>query len=310
MPRCHDLLLACLGAAGLASLILAGGTLAADDAGKAVEDSRRPEVAIHAGVLTVQAHGVPLAEVLAAIGQRAGFEVTVRGAVDARVSVVLAEVPLEEGLRQLLRGRSFAFLYDRARAHPAAKLVEVRVYALEKTAAQPEPGRAAASTSKPSAMSGDANHHAPVISPFDPLEARLEFARIEARRGKPTSPEDLITLLLEDEHAQVRGLAASALGRLKEPAAGDALVDALTDRDGRVRRRAVRALGEARGQQAVAPLAALLLEERTRGVRRVAAHTLSRIGGDAAMQILEPLQFDLDPQVRRIATFALEPAED
>jgi hypothetical protein len=100
-----------------------------------------------------------------------------------------------------LCGRSFAFLYDRARAHPAAKLVEVRVYA-EETAAQPEPGRAAASTSTPSAMSGDANHHAPVISPFDPLEARLEFARIEARRGKPTSPDDLITLLLEDEHGR------------------------------------------------------------------------------------------------------------
>jgi hypothetical protein len=296
-----------LGAAGVAWLVLAGGAggaPAADEGGKRAASPGRLEVALDQGALSVRAAGVPLAAVLGAIAARAGFALSVRGALDAPVSVTLAEVPLEDGLRQLLGRGSFVFLYDHPGADPTRKLVEVRGQVSEEAAALPGRDRAA----DVPAPHDDAD--VPAISPYDHIEDRLEFARIEARAGRPKSAEDLVTLLLEDEHAGVRGLAASALGRLGGAEAGEALIEALADRDRRVRRRAARALGEARGGQAVAPLAALLAEERAREVRRVAAYTLSRIDGEAARRALKPLQRDHDPQMRRIATFALEAAED
>jgi HEAT repeats len=303
--------------AGFAWLLVASGagTLVAEEqVAPAADDQGGIKVVVAGGMLTLRAQEVPLADVLAAIGERAGFEVSVRGTADMSVSMVLAEIPLEEGLRQLLRGGSFAFFYDRPRAEPAAELVELRVYAFEEGAAQPHPDRAAAPASEqPATLSAPMLHDdeaAPVISPLDPLEDRLEFARIEARAGKPRSRENLITLVLEDEHADVRGLAASALGRLGGPEAGGVLAEALSDRDWRVRGRAAWALGAAWGDQAVAPLTGLLIEERARSVRRVAAYTLSRIQGDAARDALEPLREDRDPAVRRIATLALEAAED
>jgi hypothetical protein len=243
----------------------------------------------------------------------ADVEHPLRGALDAPVSVTLTGVPLEDGLRQLLGRGSFVFLYDHPGADPTRKLVELRGQVSEEAAALPGRDRAAAPADVPVPRDQSERHDdadVPAISPYDHIEDRLEFARLEARAGKPKSAEDLVTLLLEDEHAGVRGLAAAALGRLGGPEAGEALVEALSDRDWRVRRRAVRALGEAWGEQAVAPLAELLAEERGRSVRRVAAYTLSRIEGGAAREALARLQDDRDPRVRRIATLALEPAED
>jgi HEAT repeat protein len=67
-------------------------------------------------------------------------------------------------------------------------------------------------------------------------------------------------------------------------------------------------LGQAWGPQSVEPLAELLAREPSRSVRRIAAHTLSRIAGEAARQALQSLQSDPDRQVRRIAARAGERA--
>lgn len=314
MLRFHDPRVVPIGAAGLAWLVLTGGASAADDGVETASDQGRLELAVDAGVLTLQARDVPLADVLAAIGQRAGFDVSVKGDANTPISVVLAAVPLEEALRQLLREGSYAFLYDKSSVYPARRIVKVHVYAFEEASAVVERDEAVTLEPEVSATPGEPmrqdDEAAPLISPHDPLEDRLEFTRIEARGAKPTSATDLITLLREDEYANVRGLAAAALGRLGGAEAGEALAEALSDRDRRVRRRATRALGQAWGHQAVEPLSQLLMEERARSVRRVAAYTLSRINSAAAVQALEPLQYDLDPRVRRIAALALERAKD
>jgi hypothetical protein len=285
---------------------MAGGAAVAGEGSESAASPGRLEVGLDRGALSVQAEGVPLADVLEAIAARAGFALSVRGALDAPVSVTFAGVPLEDGLRQLLGRGSFVFLYERAGA-ATRRLVEVRGQVSEEAAALAERGRAAAPTDAPAPRD---DTDVPAISPYDHIEDRLAFARIEARAGRPNSAEELVTLLREDEHANVRGLAAAALGRLGGAQAGEALIEALSDRDWRVRRRAVRALGEARGRQAVAPLAALLAEERARSVRRIAAYTLGRIRGNAAREALARLRDDLDPRVRQIATLALEAAGD
>lgn len=292
-------------AAALAWLALSASSApAAGEGGETAPPSPRLELAVDSGSLTLRAEAVPLGEVLAAIGARAGFEVSVRGAVERPVTVVLTEVPIEAGLRQLLGSGSLLFAYDPPDGGPERRLVEVRALVAE--AAPPLRSTPVGRHDQPESA-GDAP--LPAISPYDPLEARLEFARA-ARRGRPQAPEELETLLLEDEHAHVRGLAAAALGRRGGAAAGEALVEALSDRDWRVRRRAARALGDAWGDQAVEPLADLLAEERSRSVRRVAAYALSRVHSEAANEALAALRYDRDPSVRRIAAVALAPAGD
>lgn len=293
-----------LGTAGVAWLILAsgaGGAAAPGEVIEAVPDPKRLEVVFEAGILTLEAEHAPLGDVLAAIAERAGFELSVRGA-ETPISVVLTEVALEEGLRQLLGRGSFVFLYEQPGVDQVRKLVALRGHVSEE-AALPEQDRATPSTPGVPIPPGDTE--LPATTPYDPLEDRLAFARAEARRGMPKAADDLMTLVLEDPDANVRGLAAGALGRLGGAQAGEALVEALSDRDRRVRARAVRALGEAWDERAVAPLAQLLANDRVRSVRRVAAYALSRIEGGAARQALESLRQDRDPRVRRIVASAM-----
>jgi len=303
-----------LGAAGVVWLVLAGaaGAPAAGIVIETASDTARLDVVIEEGILTLQAKNVALGAVLAAVAERAGFEVSVHGPADIPITADVAEVPLEQGLQRLLEGGSAVFLYDRPRGYPARRLVEVRVH-MTAASAHRQQTTTASTVNLPAAEAepgGSSDEEEPAISIYDPLEDRLAFARTQARLARTSSPEEVTTLLLEDEHANVRGLAAAALGRRGGTEAGEALVEALADHDWRVRRRAVRALGQAWGYQAVEPLAELLSEESSRSVRRIAIYTLSRIEGDAAREALAALQDDPDPNVRGIATFALEPAED
>ena len=286
------------------------GVLAEGRIAPATDDRDRLGVVVDQGVLTLRAEDVPLSDVLAAIAERAGFELSVRGKADTPITADLTSVPLAQGLQQLLEGASAVFLYDQPLGDPARNLVGVRVHLFEAAALQQEVASAPAPDAVAAGPEGSGNEEEPAISIYDPLEDRLAFARTQARLGRTSSPEEVTTLLLEDEHANVRGLAAAALGRRGGAEAGEALVEALSDSDWRVRRRAARALGQAWGYQAVEPLAELLSEESSRSVRRIAIYTLSRIEGDAAREALAALQDDPDPNVRGIATFALEPAED
>lgn len=289
------------GAVGL----LVGGTCV--HAEQAVEPSAEVpghlEMDFGDGALTLEAQGVPLGDLLAAIGERAGFAVSLRGDSHTPVSVSLAEVSLEEALRKVLGEGSIVFFYDGTQEGSARRLVNVRAVAT--SSAQPDGDQPEIQALPSEALRADEDA-APLISPFDPLEDRLAFARGQARNAGPKAGEGLMTLLLEDQDVNVRGMAASALGRLGGAEAGEVLVEALVDRDRRVRGRAVRALGRAWGYQAVTPIADMLAEERSRNVRRIAAYALSRIPGEAARQALEPLQSDPDRQVRRIASRALE----
>jgi HEAT repeat protein len=300
--------------AGFAWLLAASGAgaLAEGEIAPAVDDRDRLGVEVDQGLLTLRAREAPLADVLAAIAERAGFEMSVHGAADTPVTADLSAVPLQQGLQQLLGSGSVVFRYDRPRGHPARRLVEVRAHLSAAAAHQRERAAVPAADINAEAAGrvGSGHEDHPAISIYDPLEDRLAFARTQARLGRTKSAEDVMTLLLEDEHANVRGLAAAALGRVGGAEAGEALVEALSDHDWRVRQRAVRALGQAWGYRAVAPLAELLTEERARTVRRAAAYTLSRIEGEPAREALATLQDDPDPRVRRIATFALEAGAD
>ncbi len=62
------------------------------------------EVEVTGGLLTLDADGAPLAEVLRAIGQAGGFEVVLRGGFRAPVRESFADRPLEDVIRRLVAG--------------------------------------------------------------------------------------------------------------------------------------------------------------------------------------------------------------
>ena len=85
--------------------------------------------------------------------------------------------------------------------------------------------------------------------------------------------------MLRDPVWDVRRAAASALGKLKDPRAVEALTSALRDDDADVREATAIALGSLNDRRAIAPLVKALADS-TSGVRRIAAAALSRIDDD------------------------------
>jgi hypothetical protein len=90
-------------------------------------------VTVNRGSLSVDLHEAPVREVLATIGQQAGFSVRIDAAVNHTVSAQFTVMALDEGLSRLLRVASlnYALLYTRGPAETAI-LHEVRVFSEER----------------------------------------------------------------------------------------------------------------------------------------------------------------------------------
>jgi len=101
-------------------------------------------------------------------------------------------------------------------------------------------------------------------------------------------------------------LAAAALGGMEARTAVPVLTKLLADRDPRVRRWAVAALGEIADQQTVAPLSKVLARDSDPGVRVEAAFRLGKFGGEAARPALAAALKDSNADVRRLANAALK----
>jgi HEAT repeat protein len=106
--------------------------------------------------------------------------------------------------------------------------------------------------------------------------------------------------------ADAKRLAAASLGDMEARAAVPVLTKLLADRDARVRRWAVAALGEIADQQTVAPLSKVLTKDPDPGVRIEAAFRLGKFGGEAARLALNAALKDANEDVRRLANAALK----
>jgi HEAT repeat protein len=88
----------------------------------------------------------------------------------------------------------------------------------------------------------------------------------------------LIRMAREDAGVQARSEAIEALGRIRDPAALDALLEGLADKHLWVRRVSIRALGQLARPEAIDPLAAVLMDsEEDGGLRREAIEAMARI---------------------------------
>jgi hypothetical protein len=86
-------------------------------------------VKVDQGALTVDLQEAPIQEVLTAIGQEAGLRVRMSTTANRTVSARFAAMPLDQGLRRLLRvaSLSYALLYTQGPTATAI-LQEVRVF--------------------------------------------------------------------------------------------------------------------------------------------------------------------------------------
>jgi hypothetical protein len=86
-------------------------------------------VAVHEGQLSVDLREAPVQGVLAVIGQQAGLRVHGAAAAGRTVNAQFTDMPLDQGLRRLLRAASLSYtlLYARGPAATAI-LQEVRVF--------------------------------------------------------------------------------------------------------------------------------------------------------------------------------------
>jgi hypothetical protein len=134
-------------------------------------------------------------------------------------------------------------------------------------------------------------------------EARQERLHELVQLGPSATPALLD--LLGDANANVRAVAAYALGQISRAHGADArTVDALItllehDREPVVRMNAASALGDLHDPNVVAPLAALLDEDDI-SMRRIAVVALSRTGQPAAVEpLVRIFRKETDPEIRQ-----------
>jgi hypothetical protein len=76
------------------------------------------------GEIGVEAIGVSIGDALRAIGAKAGFEVVIEEGITRRpVNLALSAAPVEDVLRQILRGRNYALLYGGDEESPTEVIV-------------------------------------------------------------------------------------------------------------------------------------------------------------------------------------------
>lgn len=85
--------------------------LGLSDPGLAAESKRHLSVVYTPPRLSVEARGVSAAEVLREIGAKVGFAVVEIGGTGPALTISIKDAPLEEALRQLLRGENHALAY-------------------------------------------------------------------------------------------------------------------------------------------------------------------------------------------------------
>ncbi len=123
--------------------------------------------------------------------------------------------------------------------------------------------------------------------------------------GKTAVPGLIRALRIDTPELSTR--AAQVLGRIADPVAVPDLIACLERRDEAVRRAAVAALGQYRGEAAVAALKAAVRRDRDWSVRVAAARQLGRPGAGAAVRsvLTDTMRGDASAEVRQAAVAAL-----
>jgi HEAT repeats len=274
-------------------VVLLAVLLAAVAVGPARGNDRRggPLVSIQDNRLSATLDRVPLRDALAALAHEAPFKISVKGEVEtAPISISLHDIELEQGLRRLLRGTSYAMTYAPASAPPdKPRLVELMVFGGEKAA----PDSHVQDTGAP---------------PLGTVKAVPLRNRKDAAAPTPAAPSPEYHSPASDDPGQ-RVETLRTLGQQRSPALETALGSALEDPQEEVRATALEVLRDTSTSVPVERLTRLAREDGNAHVRMDALTLLADHAPEAAREALEAALQDAEPDVREHAERLLEDAE-
>ncbi len=284
------------------------------------------DVTVEDEVLAVNVRNVPLEDVLRAIAERAGLRLRLVGDLGSPITAWFA-VRLEEGLRHLVGNNGLIMIYEPAHDQAGQlMLTEIRV-------SGPPDGHIV--TIEPAVKESSLER---VYDGLDRVDRKSKLRAVRELHGldDEAAIDDLALVLAQEKDQKVRRLAAFGLGDAGGAKALAALSTALGDKDRSIRFHAIHGLAKIGGEESaealtttvkdldpavrlqtvlalqrigdastVGVLTKVLGEDEDPEVRRVAARTLNRMGGDEAWRALFDATTDPDLRVREAAAAAI-----
>jgi hypothetical protein len=229
-------------------------------------------------LLTVDVRDVSLKELLQEVARQGGLTIMMDGSIDERMTVRFDKLPVDDGLRRILRDQNFVLKYAQRAIEESQwarpRIMEVRILARSDDTAPIQTSR------------------------VDDVQSRDPGPEVAPERSQPGAA-------LGSEGRRARKKAAEALGESGGPEAIGPLRLALEDRDNGVREAAVSALARIGGEEAVESLD-LAVQDQSYWVRKKAVRALGQIGGERAALLLAQALADEDELIRDEAAEALE----
>lgn len=274
------------------------------------------KVSINAGRLTLHAENASMTDVLAAIGQQAGFKISIQGEFDQTVTESFENEPLNEAVADLLWDTSFVMIYGKAPVDGGPpQLVEITVNSRSANQVLPviasvgdysEDQSEAAISNRRAVMLGlnsDLEDEPELFAELAGLEEnrRLYAMQWLADQGDGDAISILGRFLALDNEPSIRTEAALVLGDIGSEAASQSLALGLGDGDPDVRFQVVEAIGGAVRPDTTLLLGQVLFGEVDPEVRMSALAGLGRSRSEAAWVFIEAAAEDHDPEVRKIA---------
>jgi hypothetical protein len=273
------------------------------------------EIEFHQGRVTVNAAGVPLADLLGAIGEKAGFELMVYGDLGNIITPVqLVDVPLIEGIRYLAGDHSIILVYPDAEERGANLIkTQLRIYGnTPDSSIQATPDHAPRHPPHRDTSIERANEATTakdrLLVDLDQVDAAARIQAINSLISleSATAITLLTQILRQDVDAAVRLHAVGLLESIGGEAATNALEKGLGDRDPAVRSRIVTAFGLTGGERTLPILGQTLLSDPDPTVRQAALHAMTlQPRNEAVWAFLKVAAQDRDSQVRDMAMAAL-----
>ena len=248
-----------------------------------------PTLQLTAGRLTAHLTAVPLATVLVLLARQSHAKLVLRGPAEEPISVSFTDLPLEEGLARLLRGKSFTLIYATSsttttNARASDTLTELHLLpagdgeALNETVLlPPDAGMTEADDWDTDPVAALTRKSVMATGPH----ARQQAVVALGATWRDDAVQPLGQALVEDESSSVREAAVQALGNTWTPEAVEPLGQTLLgDDSAAVRARAAHALGETWNTEAIGPLLDAARNDPDEQVRHEAGLALRELGYD------------------------------
>lgn len=225
-------------------------------------------IRVRGDLLTVKVRNTPLDRVLKEIADQASIKIVFHGETAETVSAQFSDLPMEKGLKRLIRDVNVALIYDRKRTQEEEhKINQIIVYAksgrrpprvIEGSGKPPKPVKKAVApkVSPESILDG--------LKDADPAVREEAVARLETLKGDQQFIRQLTIFFLSEEDPEVRARVDEGLEDFLVPEvrlgivevlekiggekAVTSLKEALEDDDETVRGAAAAALEKVRGQ--------------------------------------------------------------